>query len=216
MKKIIIGTMAGLLLFPTMTFAATGITKNGPNFRSAPSTSSSTFGHIPSGTKLTLDPVNQWWYKTTYNGKTGYVSSNYVTITDSITPAPSSKADKIIADGIKYLGVKYLWGADYDRDGTFKFDCSGFITRIYGDNGVNIIRQSAKASTQGTSVSRSALKKGDLVFFDTDGNGSINHLGVYIGDNKFLHASPAGGKGVQISTISGFWSSHYVKAKRVL
>jgi lipoprotein Spr len=128
--------------------------------------------------------------------------------------AASSKADKIITLGKKYLGVKYRFGAP--SGSTSAFDCSSFIQYIFGKNGIKLPRVSSTQATIGVKVSRGSLKKGDLVFFNVDRAGKkIGHVGIYIGNNKILHTYDS--TGVSYSSInSRYWKSHYVTARRVL
>jgi lipoprotein Spr len=138
-------------------------------------------------------------------------------LTMGYTPAASaatSKADRIISLGNKYLGVKYRFGAP--SGSTSAFDCSSFTQYIYGKYGVKLPRVSSTQATKGYKVAKANLKKGDLVFFKTTRTGKkIGHVGVYVGNSKMLHTYGAGG--VKYSSInSSYWKSHYVTARRVL
>lgn len=128
--------------------------------------------------------------------------------------AATSKAEKIITLGKKYLGVKYRFGAP--SGSTSAFDCSSFTQYIYGKYGVKLPRVSSNQAKKGYRVAKANLRKGDLVFFNTTRTGSkIGHVGVYVGNSKILHTYGAGGvKYSQIKT--GYWKSHYVTARRVL
>lgn len=128
--------------------------------------------------------------------------------------AATSKADKIITLGKKYMGVKYRFGAP--SGSTSAFDCSSFTQYIYGKYGVKLPRVSSNQAKKGYKIAKSNLKKGDLVFFKTARTGNkIGHVGVYVGNSKILHTYGAGG--VKYSTIkTGYWKSHYVTARRVL
>ncbi len=123
-------------------------------------------------------------------------------------------ADDIIATGSKYIGTPYQYGAPAGQTNTF--DCSSYVQYIYGQHNVILPRTSKDQFAQGTWVSRSNLQKGDLVFFSTGGTGTVDHLGVYVGDGKMLHASSS--KGVMISTFAGnsYWEPRYMGAKRVI
>jgi len=112
----------------------------------------------------------------------------------------------------KFLGVKYVWGGSTPKG----FDCSGFVKYVYSNFGVTLNRVSADQAKQGTTVKKENLQPGDLVFFNTSGGGSrINHVGMYIGEGKFIQSSSAS-SGVVISDITkGFYSNTFVTAKRV-
>lgn len=126
----------------------------------------------------------------------------------------SSVADEIIEDGKKYLGTPYEFGAPYGQTGTF--DCSSLMKTIFAENGIHLPRSSQQQAKMGEYVSRSALQKGDLVFFSTnDSNGRIGHVGVYAGRGKLLHTWGPGG--VRIDNINSGWlDDSYITARRVL
>lgn len=110
-------------------------------------------------------------------------------------------------------GTKYKYGGNT----TSGFDCSGFVRYIFDKMNVDLPRRSADQASEGTKVAKSDLKAGDLVFFDTSGsnNGGITHVGIYVGDGKFAHASSS--KGVTIDSLdSSYYKPRYVTARRVL
>ena len=109
------------------------------------------------------------------------------------------------------IGKKYKWGSA----GPSSFDCSGFTSYIYKDGaGISLPRTSVSQSKVGIKISRNQLKSGDLVFFNTSGKG-ISHVGMYIGDSKFIHASTS--KGVRIDSLnSSYYKSKFVTASRII
>jgi len=111
------------------------------------------------------------------------------------------------------LGKKYIWGAT----GPQCFDCSGFTSSIYKKLGINIPRVSRNQAKHGIYVKRENLKMGDLIFFDTskEKKGIINHVGIYLGENKFIHASSAKKAVVVTSLNKPFYSQRYKWARRV-
>lgn len=118
-----------------------------------------------------------------------------------------SKMDKVIDD---VLGTKYRTGGTT----TNGFDCSGFTMYVFKHLGINLPHQSGSQFTMGTSVSRSDLRAGDLVFFNTSGSG-VSHVGIYVGDGKFAHASTS--RGVVVSSLSeSYYVNRYVGAKRIM
>lgn len=125
------------------------------------------------------------------------------------TVSSASTASNIIATGERFMGVRYQFGA---RTGnTSSFDCSSFIQYAFQQNGVNIPRSSRQQSQVGTFVPRDQLQPGDLVFFYSP----IHHVAIYMGNGKLLHTF--GSPGVTITDLnSGWWSSHYNTARRVL
>ncbi|GAA3405612.1 C40 family peptidase [Paenibacillus hodogayensis] len=224
-KKIvsIISIAALSLTISTSAFAATGTVERGVNFRSAPSTNSSVYQLIHAGSKVEiLNQVNSYWYQISYNGKTGYVSSDYVRSSGSTTPgtpsggSPSAnaKADRIIAHAQALKGVvHYSFGVNKP---TSVMDCSAFTKYVFGLEGVSLKWGTRYQKDAGSYVAKGNLKKGDLVFFWTGTSGTISHVGIYIGNGQFIHNSPSF-NGVGTSSLtSGYWSDHYITARRVL
>lgn len=123
-------------------------------------------------------------------------------------------AKNITSTGKKYLGVKYQFGA---KSGiTSAFDCSSFTQYVYKKNGIKLPRSSRDQAKSGKYVKKSNLKAGDLVFSDTNRDGKINHVSIYIGNNKLLHTYKVG-VGVTISNFKGStWDKTYVTARRVI
>jgi cell wall-associated NlpC family hydrolase len=120
------------------------------------------------------------------------------------------KVDSIIATAKQYLGVKYLWGGSSPQTG---FDCSGYVSYVFCQNGISLPRVSVDQYTVGTKVAFENLQPGDLVFFSFVGNGVVNHVGIYLGDGQFINASSS--KGVTVYVIGPYWKSVYVGARRV-
>ncbi len=124
-----------------------------------------------------------------------------------------SVAQKIIDYAKRFLGVKYVWGGSSPKG----FDCSGFVKYVFDNFGIGLARTSTAQAAEGTGVTKANLRMGDLVFFDTNGGkNGINHVGIYIGDGKFIQSS-SGSMDVVISSVSeGFYKNTYMKARRVL
>jgi len=83
------------------------------------------------------------------------------------------------------LGKKYVWGGN----GPFSYDCSGFTKEVFELNGIKIPRNSWKQAKVGIKVSKKNLRKGDLIFFNSKHHKGVNHVGIYLGHGKFIHAS---------------------------
>jgi len=103
----------------------------------------------------------------------------------------------MVANNVEYnakslLGIKYVWGAT----GPYTYDCSGFTQKIYRDAGINIPRVSREQARVGAYIPFNALRRGDMVFFDTHKrrSGKVTHVGIYLGNNNFIHASSAAKK----------------------
>lgn len=124
----------------------------------------------------------------------------------------ASTAAKVISSAENKLGSTYVYG----DTGNAGFDCSGLVYSIYNDElGISIPRSSRTQSTYGKQVSKSDLQEGDLVFFNTTGNG-VSHVGIYVGGGKFIHASSGQGKVMTSSLSEDYYQERYVNATRVL
>ena len=127
------------------------------------------------------------------------------------TAPKKGTVEAILKKARSFRGVRYRWGAA-SRSAT---DCSGFTSQVFRANGYNIPRTSAEQSKVGKSVSRSEIRAGDLVFFKTIRGTRVSHVGIAIGNGKFIHAS-SGGHKVMISSLSdSYYANHYVTARRV-
>lgn len=125
----------------------------------------------------------------------------------------ADKCKKITSLAKTKLGKRYVWGASGTKN---TYDCSSFTKYVYRNIGVTIPRTSINQSKFGKYVKRNELKKGDLIFFDTSKRrkGYVNHVGIYLGDNKFIHASSAKKKVVITSLNKNFYSNRYRGARR--
>ena len=196
----------------------------GLNVRKGPGTSYSKITKLSKGTAVTVHSTSNGWSKITANGVEGYVSSEYLSSTKPSTGSSdssnssgstSSSVNAVLNLAAKQLGKPYVWGAQ----GPSSFDCSGLTYYVYKNAaGVTLPRVSSDQSRYGTTVSKSNLKAGDLVFFDTSGsnNGAVSHVGIYVGNGEMIHASSSKEKIVQVSIETSYWNNAYVRAKRVL
>jgi cell wall-associated NlpC family hydrolase len=126
-----------------------------------------------------------------------------------------TKADAIIATGMKQLGTPYVFGGDTPY---VAFDCSGFVQYAFNQHGFNLLHSSKMLSQLGTPVSKSNIRKGDLVFLQGTYKSGVSHVGIYIGNNKVLQAGTMGTREVKISTFFGtpYYDSHYWGARRLI
>ncbi|HGJ8324911.1 TPA: C40 family peptidase [Neisseria gonorrhoeae] len=125
----------------------------------------------------------------------------------------AGNADELIGSAMGLLGIAYRYGGTSVSTG---FDCSGFMQHIFKRAmGINLPRTSAEQARMGTPVDRSELQPGDMVFFRTLGGSRISHVGLYIGNNRFIHA-PRTGKNIEITSLSHkYWSGKYAFARRI-
>ena len=174
------------------------------NVRDQASTKGNVREKIYAGKFVEILNTSGSWYKVgTESGKTGWVSSTYVTIPGET----NAKAEAALKVAKAQLGKPYKWGAT----GPSSFDCSGLTYYAYKNGAkVSIPRTSREQSKFGKKVSKSELKPGDLVFF---GKGSsVSHVGMYIGNDQYIH-SPQTGDVVKISKLS---SRKMIVARRVV
>jgi len=126
----------------------------------------------------------------------------------------SSKNAQIVEFAKKYIGGKYVWGAN----GPNAFDCSGFTQYVFSKNGIGLNRTAAEQAKQGMKVSKNELEIGDLVFFSKINSvgAGVSHVGIYIGNGKFIHASNSR-NGIRVDELSNnYYTKHYHSARRVI
>ncbi|WP_127579476.1 C40 family peptidase [Paenibacillus koleovorans] len=120
----------------------------------------------------------------------------------------ANRADNYLGD-FKYKFGSEPWNSNYKYS-----DCSSFTKLVFMREGVYLPRTSREQAKRGSFVAKRNLVKGDLVFFDTNRDGKINHVGIYMGNGRFIHSSPTNRVGT--STLnSGYWDDRYVTARRV-
>ncbi|WP_028632041.1 C40 family peptidase [Pseudomonas parafulva] len=126
----------------------------------------------------------------------------------------AKQSSDVLSRAVNVLGTPYVWGGSNPKKG---FDCSGLVQYAFNDVAdVNLPRtSSAMAQGHGTKVAKGDLKPGDLIFFNIKSR-RVNHVAIYLGNDRFIHA-PRRGKRVSIDNLSKpYWQKHYVVAKRVL
>jgi cell wall-associated NlpC family hydrolase len=118
--------------------------------------------------------------------------------------------DELVQTARRYLGIPYRWGGVTDKGG---FDCSGLTMVWYRLNGLNLPRVSQHQFSAGRAIGKEELRLGDLVFFATRKKGVVSHVGLYIGENRFIHA-PRTGENVQIeSLLHPYYAERYLGAR---
>ena len=110
------------------------------------------------------------------------------------------------------VGVRYKYGGNSPDSG---FDCSGFVSHVYSHTlDITLPRNTAQISTKGKAVRSNELRTGDLVFFNTL-HTKFSHVGIYLGDYRFIHAPSSGGH-VRIENMrDDYWRRHYNGARRI-
>jgi cell wall-associated NlpC family hydrolase len=123
-----------------------------------------------------------------------------------------SKAQEILINAMSLTGIKYKYGGNSPNTG---FDCSGFVRYVFSQAANLTLPPTARAISQiGKSVRKDDLQPGDLVFFNTL-KSTFSHVGIYLGDNKFIHAPRTGGEVRVESMQNSYWQSHYNGAQRL-
>lgn len=183
------------------------------NVRSGPGTDYDRLGVLQDGAAVTLTGMDSGWFKIDYNGGSGYVSSDYVERCKEGADQSSGLGEQIVAYAKQYLGKPYVWGGN----GPNGFDCSGFTKYVYAHFGYSINRTASTQLKNGVSVDRSDLQAGDLIFFYNGKDSTpVSHVGIYIGDGDFIHAS-TNSYTVEIDTLYAEHNSQkYVYARRII
>ena len=193
------------------------------NVRSGAGTNYSIVGKANYGEVVDLVEKTNGWYKIKLsNGTVGWGSSQYIVETtekpddntNNQQPPVTSNRSEVVNLTHALLGTPYKWGAE----GPNSFDCSGFTKYVYKQaEGKTIPRVSRDQARYGSAVSRNNYAPGDLVYFDTDGDGVVNHVGIYVGGNEFIHCSgtPTNPDKVKKDSLgSSYWSKVLVGARR--
>jgi len=123
-----------------------------------------------------------------------------------LAAAKAAMSQRVVRYAKRFIGVRYVYGGSSPRSG---FDCSGFVRYVYAHFGVSLPRSSYAQFGDGRRISRRSLRPGDLVFFD-----GVGHVGLYVGNGRFIHA-PHTGTRVQISPLAGWYSSRFSGARRL-
>ena len=110
-----------------------------------------------------------------------------------------------------HLGKKYVWGAN----GPYTFDCSGFTKAVFAQYNIDIPRVSRDQAKEGRIVPWNYLKKGDLIFFDSKKSSRVSHVGIYLGEGRFIHASSSKHRVVISNLTSNYYSKHFKWGRRV-
>lgn len=204
------------------------------NIRELPGTETNILTQAVMGTEIELLAYDEAWYKVRLaDGTLGYANADYVSrtpiskdtavaaagsvINSASKSAPTdstlSLGERIAATAKNYMGVPYVYGAA----GPDSFDCSGFVMYVMDKNGMSVPHQSGSLYQMGFEVAMDELIAGDLVFFNSAKTSDVAHVGIYIGENRFIHASSGSAHAVTVSALSeDYYSAHYVGAKRLI
>ncbi|MCG1042168.1 C40 family peptidase [Mycetohabitans sp. B8] len=139
-------------------------------------------------------------------------SQTFSSNTHAFLSGMATKAGDVVVGALNMIGVRYRWGGDSPNSG---LDCSGFVRYVFQDTlGLTLPRRAEEMSRVGEKVKMSELKPGDLVFFNTMRR-TFSHVGIYIGDNKFVH-SPSTGSTIRVDELDGgYWEKRFTGARRL-
>lgn len=177
------------------------------NVRSGPDSSTEKVGSLRAGRTVEILETLDGWYRI----ENGYISADYVTIVDS---NEISKTSEIVDLALSFVGSRYVYGGSSPSG----FDCSGFTSYIYKQFGISLNRTASGQLDNGTPVSMSELQPGDLVLFLKSANSGkrASHVGIYIGNGQFVHASTYG-VGVIVSDMdSAYYTTGFVGGRRLV
>ncbi len=201
------------------------VTENDVNIRKEPSINSNILDKVYKEDTVVVTAKVGDWYEINYNNEVAYVYGQYLSsaflnelphkIVEVAAPAPNSDlGTQIVAYAKRFLGTRYVYGGTNLSTGV---DCSGFTSSVLRNFGVIVGRSSRDQYNNGVRISKSQLQPGDLVFFNTGGKSQISHVGLYIGDGKFIHSSSSWTGGVIISGLNeNYYATRYVGATRVI
>lgn len=203
------------------------------NFRSQPNTSCYILSSVTQGSQIDLLSFDGSWYKARLSsGEIGYVSGDYISLNPveyAVVSIPDlnipyvpkvdptdetySLGSQIVETAYEYLGTPYR----YATDGPDTFDCSGFTMYVMNQYGITLPHQSGSQYLYGFEVSQMELIPGDLVFFSSNSNSGVAHVGIYVGEGYFIHASSGKAYSVTVSSLfDDYYTRHYLGAKRVI
>lgn len=236
--RVLLLTLALAMLLSITAFAEKlgdgTVTADSLRLRKEAGTDSAVLSMLPNGTKIDVLEESGDWYLVSYRSLMGYVHRDYVDFTPVIAAEESeadaaeaaelalsmvsiqpedtlaSKQQEIVDYACSLIGCRYVYGGTTPSGG---FDCSGFTMYVYGQFGYYLPHASSSQGGYGTPVAKDDLQMGDMILFSN--GGPISHVGIYIGDGKFVHASSSRTGYVVVSGLSeSYWVARYYGARR--
>jgi cell wall-associated NlpC family hydrolase len=181
------------------------------SFASASAAPTSHANHVkaltPAAADVPTSPDVAQWTSHLIVDADGSKSAEFRSFAGGVLARTSKMATQLTRSALKFLGVPYVFGGTTSNG----FDCSGYVQHVFAMLGINLPRTADAQYDVGHRI-RGGMKPGDLVFFQTYTYG-VSHVGIYIGNGKFVHASSS--HGVMVSSLSdSYWHARYVGAKR--
>ena len=150
---------------------------------------------------------------TAVDSENSIVFSNLIELKDGVSDADFeySEGQRIVDTAMQYLGTPYVWGGTTEKG----FDCSGFVQYVYKECGYTIDRTAAQIYKNGTYVEKANLENGDAICFSSHTE-SIGHVGIYIGNGQFIHASSGSGAVIISELSEDYYTARYVGARHIV
>ena len=194
------------------------------NIRTGPGTDYDIAFRLLEGTNVTVLGYQDGWFQIKFVDLIGFVREDLLSVNGLVTTAVATasttydvpevnktEAQKIVDYAYTYLGTPYVYGGKTPAG----FDCSGFTMYVFAQFGYTLNRVSTDQYENGVYVAYEDLEIGDLVFFSSNKK-AIGHVGIYVGDGYFIHASSPGDV-VRVTDLSSdYYASHYVGARRIV
>ena len=194
------------------------ISGNGVRLREAPSMTAAILSELNNGTALKITGFSGSWTKVICNGREGFVASDYVREgayepAKAVTRSLGSEPGKEIATyALTFVGSPYSWGGSSPATG---FDCSGFVQYIFSQYGYTTSRIANDVLADGRHVDPADIQPGDVLCFYS-GNGYVGHVGIYVGDETFVHAANSISGVVTTSLATGYYATRGYEIRRIV
>ena len=205
------------------------ILSGGLNIRSGAGTNYASLGTVEKDILMKYAKKSGDWYETYYRGKVAYVSANPKYTAVAVLDTASEKIERVIEEGLRYVGTPYVYGAVRYHDGKGnklkgftkeKFDCSSYMQYIFLKGADVLLNTTTRTQiSQGKEIKKADIQRGDLLFFtnasrkNNTGIERVGHVALYLGDNYILHTASDYAKVEQITSLR--WS-YFITAKRVV
>lgn len=184
------------------------INTNSVNFRSEPSFTSPINCLLAKDTPVKIiENIDKWYQIELADGRSGWVFQDYISCDEYSNPAK-----QITSFAKTLLSTVYIYGGTSPKG----FDCSGFTMYVFSKFGYKIPHNSGSQMLLGQNIVGENLKEGDLVFFKTLNSNYVNHVGIYLGNHQFIHASSGYGA-VRISPLDiGYYATRFQGGRRII